>query len=133
MLLALFVLLLTAANPAPPARDPSSWPADPTRPVVISDKDWIRRPTDAQLAEAWPAEAKKAGVDGRAVLNCEVAYDGAMEDCKVFVETPAGKGFGAAALSLSGRFQLSPMVDGQSTTGGRMLVPVRFRAPEPTE
>lgn len=126
MFAVLFALFLAAADPSPPV-DPSTWPADPTRAVIIRGNNWIRQPTEARLTEAWPAAARQAGVSGKVVMNCMVAYDGGLEDCRVLTETPAGMGFGAAALSLTGQYQLSPNVDGQSTTGGRMLVPVRFR------
>lgn len=121
MFVALIALLLTATDP------PSTWPADPTRPVFVTDRNWIRRPSAAQLAAAWPAAARQAGVRGKVVMDCMVAYDGGLQDCKVVVETPADLGFGAAALGLAGHYQLTPMVDGQSATGGRMMVPVRFQ------
>lgn len=129
MLIALLALLLAAADPSPPVQDPSSWPADPIHPVIITEKSWIRRPTPEQLAAALPDAARQAKVGGRALMNCMVAYDGTLEDCQVVSETPPGLGFGAAARSMTGQFQLSPMVDGQSTTGGRMMVQVKFQPP----
>ncbi|MDO8295280.1 MAG: TonB family protein [Caulobacter sp.] len=122
MVVALFALLLAAA-------DPSSWPADPTRPVVISETDWLRRPTPAQLADAWPAAARAAGTTGKVLMNCLLAYDGGLKDCQVISETPPGMGFGAAALSLAGAYQLTPVVDGQSATDGRIVISVRFQPP----
>lgn len=119
----LFALMLTLAG------DPAAWPADPTRPVVLGDGDWIRRPDQDQLSAALPPAARTAGVGGKVLLNCMIAYDGTLEDCSVLSETPAALGLGAAALGLVGQFQLRPQVDDQSTTGGRIVVPVRFPAP----
>ena len=58
-----------------------------------------------------------------------VALLGTLKDCRVISETPPGKGFGAAALGLAGAFQLMPVVDGQSATDGRIIIPVRFQPP----
>lgn len=122
MLVALFILQLTAAEPPP-------WPADPTRPVIVSEHDWIRRPTPEQVAAALPAAAREAGVGGKVVMRCMLTYDGGLDDCLVVVETPAGLGLGPAAVGLARAFQLNPMVDGQSATGGMIMVPVKFPAP----
>lgn len=121
MLIALIALMLAAADPPP-------WPADPTRPVFVSDTHWIRRPTPTQLAEAWPAAAKQAGTSGKVLMDCLLTYDGGLKDCRVISETPAGMGFGPAALGLTRLYQLQPVVDGQSATDGRIIVPVRFQA-----
>lgn len=120
MLVALLALMLAAADDAPPP-----WPADPTRPVIISEDDWLRRPTPEQLAAAKPPAAR---VRGDVVMYCMVTYDGGLGDCQVVSETPAGLGFGAAATGLARAFQVNPMIDGQSSTGGKILVGVTFKA-----
>lgn len=128
MLVALLALSLVAAEPASSEVSPP-WPADPTRPVIIGDTSWLRRPTPEQLAAALPVAARDAGVGGEVVMNCMVTYDGDMNDCQVVIETPTGLGLGAAAVGLARAFQLNPMIDGQSSTGGRILIPVKFRPP----
>ena len=60
-------------------------------------------------------------------MDCLLAYDGGLKDCRVISETPPGMGFGAAALGLTRLYQLQPMVDGQSATDGRIVIPVRFQ------
>ncbi len=121
MFVALIALML-AADPPPPA--PPPWPADPTRPVFVGETNWIRRPTPTQLADAWPAVARAAGTTGQVLMDCLLAYDGGLKDCRVISE-----GFGAAALGLARLYQLQPMVDGQSATDGRIVIPVRFQPP----
>lgn len=127
MLVALFALLLAAADPAARAAAPPPWPADPTRPVVVSARDWLRQPTAAQLDAAWPADARQKGTTGKVLMDCLLAYDGTLKDCKVISETPREMGFAAAALGLTGLYQLRPVVDGQSATDGRIVIPVRFQ------
>ena len=120
MLVARLAMLLAAPDDAPPP-----WPADPTRAVIIGEDDWLRRPTPEQIAAARPPAAQ---VRGEVVMNCMVTYDGGLGDCQVVSETPPGLGFGAAATGLARAYQLNPMIDGQSSTGGKILVAVTFRA-----
>lgn len=126
MLVTLITLMLAAADPAAPP----PWPADPTRPMFITDEDWIRTPSPTQLAGARPAAATKAGTGGKVLMDCLLAYDGTLKDCRVLTETPPGLGFAAAALGLTGAFQVQPMVDGQSVTDSRLVVAVKFPPPK---
>lgn len=88
---------------------------------------WIRSPTSEDLAAAYPAAAKAAGVTGRADLSCMVTSDGSLDACSIALETPADRGFGAAALSLRPLFKMdmaSPT--GAAAKGKRLRLPVRF-------
>lgn len=62
---------------------------------------WVSAPTAADVAAAYPAKAKAAGVGGGVELMCTAARDGAMTDCDVLAEAPRGQGFGAAAVKLA--------------------------------
>lgn len=103
-------------------------PAEPPRaPSVITNPDWIQRPTGAQLMRAYPTSALEQGLAGSATLNCSVRVDGTLTDCGISDETPARKGFGRAALSLSRQFKMSPRtVDGAPVDGARVSVAIRF-------
>ena len=57
-----------------------------------------------------PAGAMKTGQGGKAVIACVITVQGMLRDCRVASESPAGQGFGAAALTLSVQFQMRPMV-----------------------
>lgn len=41
----------------------------------------------------------RPGLDGVAVVQCTALRDGSLKDCSLISETPAGQGFGAAALA----------------------------------
>ena len=63
-------------------------------------------------------------------LNCLVQPNGSMTDCRIESESPAGAGFGQAALSAARRGRVSPReVDG-AATGARVTFTVRFRLPD---
>jgi hypothetical protein len=56
------------------------------------------------------------------VLQCRVADDGAAKDCQVISEDPNALGAGAAALSMSAQFHLTPRADDTP-----VLLPVRIQ------
>jgi protein TonB len=129
-----------AANPAPPptavVQAPSITPPPtlaapqtippPAEPHVVRP-DWRRLPTPDQLARVYPERAKRMGITGQATLSCLVGADGGVRDCRVTAETPAGQGFGEAAMKLTRYFQMRPQtVDGTPVEGGRVQVPIRF-------
>ena len=104
--------------------------APPAAPVLVKP-DWVAKPTGADFADAYPADALKANLNGAATLACAVSLEGRLTDCKVVDEAPAQAGFGAAALKLSERFQLKPMTrDGQPVAGGKIRIPIRFALPQ---
>ncbi|WP_297803567.1 TonB family protein [uncultured Brevundimonas sp.] len=101
--------------------------APPRAPSVITNPDWIQRPTADQLLRAYPDAALERGISGSTTLNCSVRVDGTLSDCQVGNETPARQGFGRAAISLSRQFRMSPRtVDGAPVDGARVSVAIRF-------
>lgn len=98
---------------------------------VVTNPDWVRKPSAEALMRAYPERALNAGTEGSVALNCAVRVDGTLTGCSVTSETPAGQGFGRAALRLSRDFRMSPRtVDGQAVGGARVSVTLRFTQPE---
>ena len=101
-------------------------------PGVLKGAATIARPAWAALpsAEDFQASFPKAanGVNNvRVVLACTVGAGGALADCAVAQEDPAGEGYGAAALALAPKFTVGPWsLDGQPTAGAKLRVPIRY-------
>ena len=100
----------------------ASWPTQSSGPAIIEDPTWTERPHD--LSRYYPPRALARGMEGEAVLDCRVDVFGALA-CSVRSETPAGWGFGAAALRIAADHRMAPATrDGMPVEGRyRMQVP----------
>ncbi|HEY8572639.1 TonB family protein [Phenylobacterium sp.] len=78
----------------------------------LSSSRFKETPSPYEGALAFPATAAANGISGRAVLRCRVNAVGRLADCSVKDETPAGYGFGKAALSLRSKFRMRPVEKG---------------------
>lgn len=73
----------------------------------------------ATFNEHFPAVALATGVSGRVFLSCNVAADGASS-CEAAEDSPAGLGFGAAAVAVSRGWTFAPAQE-----NGRAVASVR--------
>lgn len=101
------------------ARRAAGLPTRPPGPPAAGALD------DAAVVDVYPPAAKLAEVEGSARLHCRVDARGLLDGCLVLGETPSGHGFGEAALRLSARLRMQPLIDSQTW----MIVPVTFKLP----
>lgn len=78
------------------------------------------------MARYYPAAAKRAHVGGRVMLSCEGRRGGVLSACTVLSESPAGYGFGAAALAMSAHMPVGDQPCGRPGPC-RIQFPVMFR------
>ncbi len=97
--------------------------------VSVATVSWAQRPSARRIADLYPPRASRAGLGGRVQLDCTVQPNLALA-CGVATETPAGMGFGGAALSASTAYRAqAALSDGSSAIGARARVAFNFQAP----
>ncbi|MEZ5972967.1 MAG: TonB family protein [Hyphomonadaceae bacterium] len=110
------------AEPRETEAPPLPLPEAPIDPVVITSPVWVERPRNPE--RYYPRDAFMRGIAGEVVLDCDVDVDGRLS-CAVASETPAGQGFGDAALRIASAHVMRPaMLNGTPVRGRyRMVVP----------
>lgn len=107
---------------APAMSDPPAAPAAPARALQFD-----RLPNGADVSHYYPTRAQFEGVEGRAVIGCQVGADGALAGCTVVSETPPDYGFGTAVLSMAGLFHVNMRT---ATAGTNIRLPLTFHVSE---
>jgi TonB family protein len=69
------------------------------------------------------------GLSGYALIQCIVSPQGALHDCQVLKETPAGAGFGQAALALTPQFLMRPETVNGKPVEATISIPITFKGP----
>jgi TonB family protein len=74
---------------------------------------WVSQPSEEDFVAALPEAARSLGLRGRAVMQCDVKANGALNGCAVIRESPAGLGLGTALLGLSAKYRRPPPTPGE--------------------
>lgn len=118
-----------ALTPPPAAQQPIPAATTPSRPPPQGSVSWTQRPSARRISDVYPARALRDGVGGRVELDCTVLASLGLT-CSVASETPAGLGFGRAAMEASGSYRArATLSDGASAIGARTRIVVQFQAP----
>jgi len=88
---------------------------------------WINRPSAQQYNAAWPQKAFTQGIDGAATIACRINFAGALEQCKVRSESPAGMAFGESALLLAPAFRFKPVTRDGKPVLAPVTIPINFK------
>jgi hypothetical protein len=83
---------------------------------------WTEAPTVADIAAAYPAKAKAAGVGGTVMLTCQIGRDLHPRDCDALKETPGLYGFAPVARKLAEKMKISA----NDMIGQNVFIPVTF-------
>jgi TonB family protein len=92
----------TLAGAPTGSRIPVQSPDD--QPSLIDRPVWVEAPTYEQVVAAYPMGARASKTPGHVALRCSFGGDGRLRGCDVISEVPTGRGFGAAAQTLSRHF-----------------------------
>ncbi len=92
--------------------------------IVQTQISWSEAPSVSDIAAAYPARARAAGVSGTVNLTCEMGRDGHPKDCEALTEKPSGYGFGAAARKLAEKLK----DEGTNLYHQNIFIPVTFDA-----
>lgn len=118
-------------SPQPGLTEPAPLPAASTPPQRTAPGAVVfaQRPTARRIADLYPDAAARQGVGGRVQLNCTVLSNLSLE-CTIASESPAGVGFGRAALSASSAYRArATLSDGANAVGSTTRIAVAFQAP----
>lgn len=95
-------------------------------PPVITSPSWLRKPGTREFERFYPPSAVHRNIQGSVTLACSVTVAGAVVACHPTAETPAGEGFGEAAVKLSRYFRMSPPTRDGRPTEAQVNIPIRF-------
>lgn len=105
--------------------------AEQTSWIGRGQMQWVERPTQSDYARNYPEQARGFEEPGDAILDCQIAAEGALS-CSVVWEKPVNLGFGNAAMEVARHYRAAPTTrDGQTTQGRRTRITIRFLPPPP--
>ena len=106
-------LALAADAPAPatssaPATCPP--PGSPDAQIAIITKPkWIHSPSSDDMVRLFPPFEYKNQKNGKTLMDCAVAENGKLENCRILQDEKPGHGYDQASLKLSKVYQMEPL------------------------
>ena len=118
-------------NPSPWGFDDRIRNIEPTRPDAFVTLEITRMPIFSKRIEPiYPSEAKRAGKEGKVVLEATIDDDGKVKDITVKEDT-VGFGSARAAIQALKASRFIPAKWGEETVAQRIIVPYTFKAEYP--
>jgi len=96
---------------------------------VLRAAPWSAVPTTDQVSQAFPKAAIGKVRSAHVVLRCALKADGRLTDCETVSESPEGRGFARAAMSLSKDFHV--LGDAKAAAGKDLEIDVPFDFEDP--
>jgi len=91
--------------------------------VTFAQPIWAEQPGPEDFAKFYPPTTD-GPAKGLARIECKVAPDGVLSDCRVLSEDPTGAGFGPYAQSIAMKFRATP--EAAKKMNGAVVLPIRF-------
>jgi TonB family protein len=97
--------------------------------ALVADRhaDWRRPPAVDVVQFFYPADAMRKEITGRVIVACEISEAGISQNCRLVSETPAGQGFGEAALKLAPLFEFTPAISKGRAVVETVQIPITFK------
>ena len=77
----------------------------PAKTVEATDLEWVRRPSEPDMAMYFPLRGKELSKSASTRVRCVLHQDGTLGACALQGETPVGYGFGDASLRVAKLYQ----------------------------
>ncbi|MBB6125110.1 hypothetical protein [Sphingobium subterraneum] len=103
-------------------------PGDGPGGVRLFNAEWVRRPTDAELAGYMPPNAPRTGWG---LVACKTIANNRVENCQALGESPMGSGFARAVREAAWQFLvLPPRINGRPVVGAWVRIRIDYTATE---
>ena len=98
-----------AAGAAPAACAP---PGSPDAQIaVITKPKWIHSPSSSDMHDLFPPFEYKNQKNGKTMMDCAVAENGKLENCRILQDEKPGRGYDKASLKLAKIYQMPPLAE----------------------
>ncbi len=98
----------TAAAPAATGACPP--PGSPDAQIaVITKPKWIHSPSSSDMVELYPHLEYTNQKNGKTLMDCAVADNGKLDNCRILQDEKPGRGYDKASLKLSKVYQMPPL------------------------
>lgn len=106
----------------------AAWAVAGSSHAAFLRSDIVQQPTTEEKRAAWPIEARRE--PGYTAALCQVDPAGVVSACETILETPQGKGVGAALLSLAPKYRMKPIRGPCSKSYDRVVISLAWPAPD---
>lgn len=94
---------------------------------MVTQPSWLQTPTAEDVGRVTPT-LPEPPAEVHVLMVCRITEAGGLEACMIRSETPAGLGYGAAALALAPIFKMPAVdLDGRPVAGRTVQIPIIWK------
>ena len=95
--------------------------------AMVVRPSWIQTPTGEDIGRVTP-QLESPPAEVQVLMACRINGAGRLEACAIRSESPAGLGYGAAALALAPVFRMPDVdMDGRPVAGRMVQIPIIWK------